>query len=123
MKMCRDGTLYRWMLVFVASFFFNNDSLALEVREVQKQEDIQSSSNKNPRLRLIRMNCDKGERILGYKLVYPRGNVPNFGVDPRPPIRFDNLEDTGSSLILHHIGLFDHRRGAFPLTFVFYCSK
>lgn len=115
--------LFGWLLVCLVTLFLNNNALALEVREVRQLEGIQGANNKNPRLRLIRMNCNIGEKILGYRLEYPRGNVPNFGIDPRPPIRFDDLEYQGTTLILHHIGLFDPARGAFPLTFIFYCSK
>ena len=91
------------------------------VRVVDQPYQFQVSNNVSPRPYIIRLNCDN-DTILGYRIIYPRGDVPGFGKDPHTPLLFKFEEEASDSQIhVHMAGLFDPTRGTFPVTFRYYC--
>ena len=96
-------------------------AVASNIRVVDQPYQFQGSNKLSPRPYIIRLNCD-GETILGYRIIYSSGDVPGFGKDPHTPLLFKFEEDASDSQIyVHMAGLFDPKRGTFPVTFRYYC--
>lgn len=90
------------------------------LREVDLVYQFPGTNNPSPRPRVIRLDCGN-DNIIGYRIIYPTGEVPGFGKDPHTPLLFKYAVNYGCQIQLHMAGLFDPRRGNFPVTFRFYC--